>query len=227
MKAHLRYYYKVLVNSHKYIPPTLFFIIAVMSTYLAIIDRIFYGFQVSAIFMYITAIWITYNFNEIEDTTQKQLVLLNTNNEMKYYVMRIFFLFIYVLALNFVSILFPILIGTFNEIVNVTDILFGFLMQAVIGFLGIAVANLFESKILKDRKASIMILLLVMVLSCIQGLVIADQPAIKYLMLILPPAYYVYQSEGMNLLFSLAGALVYSFILIFIYVKLSIKKKFW
>jgi len=80
---------------------------------------------------------------------------------------------------------------------------------------------------LKDRKAALMILLLIMVLSCIQGLVIKDQPAIKYVMLILPPAYYVYQSEGMQLLISLGGALVYSFILIFIYVKLSIKKKFW
>jgi len=227
VKAHLKYYYKVLVNSHKYIAPTLFFIIAVMSTYLATIDRIFYGFQVSAIFMYITAIWITYNFNEIEDSTQKQLVLLNTNNEDKYYIMRISFLFIFVLILDLISIIFPIFIGSFKENVNIIDILIGFLMQAVIGFLGISVANFFESKILKDRKAALMILLLIMVLSCIQGLVIKDQPAIKYVMLILPPAYYVYQSEGMQLLISLGGALVYSFILIFIYIKLSIKKKFW
>lgn len=227
MKAHLKYYYKVLVNSHKYIAPTLFFIIAVMSTYLATIERIFNGFQVSAIFMFITAIWITYNFNEIEDTTQKQLVLLNTNKENKYYIMRICFLFIYVLALNLVSIIFPILIGSFKENIHITDILIGFLMQAVIGFLGISVANLFESKILKDRKVALMILLLIMVLSCIQGLVIDDQPAIKYFMLILPPAYYVYQSEGMQLLLSLGGALIYSLILIFVYVRLSIKKKFW
>lgn len=155
MKAHLKYYYKVLVNSHKYIAPTLFFIIAVMSTYLATIDRIFYGFQVSAIFMYITAIWITYNFNEIEDSTQKQLVLLNTNNEDKYYIMRISFLFIFVLILDLISIIFPIFIGSFKENVNIIDILIGFLMQAVIGFLGISVANFFESKILKDRKGCI------------------------------------------------------------------------
>lgn len=227
MKAHLKYYYKVLVNSHKYIAPTLFFIITIMSTYLATMERIFNGFQVSAIFMYITAIWVTYNFNEIEDTTQKQLVLLNTNNENKYYTMRICFLLIYVLALNLISIIFPILIGSFKENIQIIDILIGFLMQAVIGFLGIAVANLFESKILKDRKAALMILLLVMVLSCIQGLVIDDIPAIKYVMFVLPPAYYVYQTEGIELLISLGGALLYSLILIIVYVKLSIKKKFW
>ena len=106
-----------------------------MSTYLATIDRIFYGFQVSAIFMYITAIWITYNFNEIEDSTQKQLVLLNTTNEDKYYIMRISFLFIFVLILDLISIIFPIFIGSFKENVNIIDILIGFLMQAVIGFL--------------------------------------------------------------------------------------------
>ena len=137
MKA-LKYYYKVLVNSHKYIAPTLFFIIAVMSTYLATIDRIFYGFQVSAIFMYITAIWITYNFNEIEDSTQKQLVLLNTNNEDKYYIMRISFVYICI-NFRFNIYLFPIFIGSFKENVNIIDILIGFLMQAVIGFLGISV----------------------------------------------------------------------------------------
>ncbi|QAA32300.1 hypothetical protein [Clostridium manihotivorum] len=226
MKAIIKYYLRYLIKSYIYIVPFFFLIVFLIVSYAFGLDSILSGYAESSIAIYIIAVWITFTFNEIEDTTQKQLVMLSVNKEVKYYSGRIIFLFLFVSAFSIISIIYPIIFGSFSKSITVTDVLKGILIQGIVSLLGIGFANFFESSKFKDRKIAIILVFIILLLSCLQGVIIRDYPAIKYIILVLPPAYYLIDCLDKNVMVPAICGFAYSLVLITSYLRLSMSKKF-
>lgn len=226
MKAIIKYYFRYLIKSYIYIVPAIFLIVFLAVSYAFSLDSILSGYGESSVAIYIIAVWITFTFNEIEDTTQKQLVMLSVNKEIKYYAGRILFLFLLVSAFSLISIIYPIIFGSFSKPIIFTDVIKGMLIQGIVSLIGIGFANFFESNKIKDRKIAIILVFIILILSCLQGVIIRDYPIIKYIILALPPAYYLIDCLDKSIIVPAVCGIAYSLVLFVIYLRLSISKKF-
>jgi hypothetical protein len=162
----------------------------------------------------------------MEDSTQKQLVVLGMNNRIKYYICRIAFILLVIFCFEILSVIYAIIFGRFEITVTIMQILKLVLIESVLGFLGISVANFFDSGLFKDRRLSILILSFIVLLSCLQGPIGKIQSIINYILYCFPSVYYLAASADENFLFPLLGAVVYGIVLCFLYIKIKIKRNF-
>ncbi len=236
-KSIMSYIFRDYIRSYKYIVPILIFACFLLGIYAIRPNDVTYSYVISSAVIYMLAAWLTLGLLNTEDTVAQQVTILHCKSQTIYYVCKLLFVWIFTMILSVLAIIYPIIINTFDRQVNLTDIMLAIISHSLLSLLGIAVAAIFNQRFINDRRLSILALYMVIILSLIQGKLTEIIPFLKYPLFILPPVFYsldrmgstsnysMVSSSGIpSVLASFAIILLYSLLLIFIYIKASRKK---
>jgi hypothetical protein len=197
------------------------------------------SYAISSLIIYILSAWITLGFIDMEDNTQQQLTVLHSRNQTVYYLCKIAFLWIFMMILNIIVILYPVVRHLFVRKVTGTDLWIAIAIHAILSLLGISIALLFNSRLLPDRRTGLLCLFGFVLISIIQTGIIREIPILKYIVYLFPPVSFVMvkmeelsvmdlikftDTGGIALLLTIL--LCYSVLLIFLFIKLMKKKAF-
>lgn len=230
------YFFQDYKRSYKYTAPLLIYFVLIAVTYSVKPAYVMSSYAVTCIYMYAISAWISFGFIDTEDVVQQQLTILHIKNQNIYYLCKILFLWIFILILDVLTVYYPILNGAFIRKIVVSDIIIALISHAIVGFLGITVAMLFNSRLIKDRKMAILFLNLIIIVSTVQKPMVQLFPFLKWIGAAFPPVYLILDKVGtidyvnveniFNILFAFAIALIYSLFLVILFIKCMRKKLF-
>jgi hypothetical protein len=239
IKSLMSYMLKDYVRSYKYVVPLVFYLAIMGVLYSMKPVRVMDSYFLTAIMLCVLAAWITMGFIDMEDNTQQQLTILHLGNQNAYYICKVVFLWIFLLILSGITVIYPALRGFFIRDVTWIDITIALVCHAVISLLGISITLLFNSRLIKDRRTALMCLFVIIIVTIVQIPIIKQFSFLKYVILLFPPVYFMINAlEQLNKLAVItlsdtgsiflicAGILIYSIILIFVYLVLMKKKAF-
>lgn len=230
------YFFKDYKRSYKYIAPLLIYIIIISAMYSNKPAYVMSSYAVTCIFVYAISAWLSFGFVDNEYSVQQQLTILHVKNENIYYLCKILFMWIFIIILDVFAVYYPILNGAFIRKVVISDIIITLISHAIVGFLGVTVGSLFSSRLVKDRKMAILFLNLLIIVSTMEKPIVQSFPFLKWIGVILPPTYLIIDKIGsvdyinigniFNIIVALTIALIYSMILIILFIKCMKKKLF-
>ncbi len=230
------YFFQDYKRSYKYTAPLLIYFVIIAVMYSTKPAYVMSSYAVTCIFIYAISAWISFGFIDNEDVVQQQLTILHIKNQNIYYLCKILFLWIFILILDVFTVYYPILNGAFIRKIVVSDIIIALISHAIVGLLGITVASLFNSRLVKDRKMAILFLNLIIIVSTVQKPIVQLFPFLKWIGAAVPPVYLILDKVGtidyvnveniFNILFAFAIALIYSLFLIILFIKCMRKKLF-
>lgn len=239
VKALLSYMLRDYIRSYRYVICTLFYLVMMNFLYSMKPCYVVDSYAMSSVLVYISAVWLALGFIDIEDAVQQQITILHTRNQSIYYLCKIAFIYIFVTILSIIAVFYPIFRGFFNRNATLSDVIFAIISHLILGLLGISIAILFNSRLIRDRRWALMGLLSVILVSIVQGALINKIPFLKFPVLLFPPVYFFlaqmysvpknYLLNFMNtklILLIFAAMLVYSVILLLTFIKLMKKKAF-
>lgn len=230
------YFFQDYKRSYKYTAPLLVYFVLIAVMYSTKPAYVMSSYAVTCIFIYAISAWISFGFIHNEDVVQQQLTILHIKNQNIYYLCKILFMWLFILILDIFAVYYPILNGAFIRKIVVSDIIIALISHAIVGFLGITVASLFNSRLVKDRKMAILFLNLIIIASTVQKPIVQLFPFLKWIGAAFPPVYLILDKVGtidyvnveniFNILFAFAIALIYSLFLIILFIKCMRKKLF-
>lgn len=230
------YFFQDYKRSYKYIAPLLVYIVVIAAMYSNKPAYVMSSYAVTCIFIYAISAWLSFGFIDNEYVVQQQLIILHIKNENIYYLCKVLFMWIFILILDIFAVYYPILNGAFIRKVVISDIIIALISHAIVGFLGVTVGSLFNSRLLKDRKMAILFLNLLIIVSTMEKPIVQSFPFLKWIGMILPPAYLMADKVGsidyvnigniFNIIFAFAIVLIYAMILIILFIKCMKKKLF-
>ncbi|APM40886.1 hypothetical protein BS101_20330 [Clostridium kluyveri] len=230
------YFFQDYKRSHKYIAPLLVYIILMACIYSVKPAYVMSSYAITCICIYAISAWVAFGFIDNEDIVQQQLTILHVKKENIYYLCKILFVWFFILILDILTVYYPILKGVFIRKVVVSDIIVALINHAIIGFLGVAVGSLFNSRLVKDRKMAILYLNIIIIISVVEKPLIQAFSFLKWITTLFPPAYLILDKIGtidyvnpqnlFHLIYALVIALTYSIVLIIIFIKCMRKRAF-
>lgn len=230
------YFFQDYKRSYKYTAPLLVYFILIAVMYSIKPSYVMSSYAVTCIFIYAISAWLSFGFIDNEDVVQQQLTILHIRNENVYYLCKVLFMWVFILILDIFAVYYPILSGAFIRKIVVSDIIIALISHAIVGFLGITVGSLFNSRLVKDRKMAILLLNVVIIVSTMEKPIVQSFPFLKWIGAVFPPAYLVLDRVGtidyvtigniFNIISAFVIALVYSLFLIILFIKCMRKKSF-
>ncbi len=237
VKPLMSYIFRDYIRSYKYIVPVLLFGCFLLGIYAIRPNDVTYSYVISSAVIYMLAAWLTSGLIDNEDNVQQQITILHCRSHTVFYLCKIAFIWLFTLLLSCIAIIYPILVNTFDREVNTNDIFLASVSHSLLALLGIAIALMFNSRFIHDRRLSLLLLYMVIILSLIQGKLTEILPFIKYPLYLLPPVFYSLDQMGSTSKYSMVNSpgtasvlalfviiLLYSFFLISIFIKISKKK---
>lgn len=233
----VKYILKYYLKTFKYVAPIIFFIIFLFMNYSQAPIIIWHNYSFTALFIFIFSVWVTLGFMDFEEIIQQQLIVLHVQKEYIYYISKILAVWIFIMVLDMFIIIFPIIFNMFNRQIKIEEIIIAILIHSMFALLGISLAVLFETRLLKNRRIALSILSVVVVITITQNNIINEFKQVSFIKWILPPIYFISQrlqdlgdnylkfSDQTFILFIVHSS-IYCFIIIFLYIKLITKKKF-
>lgn len=227
------YFLKDYKRSNKYIAPLLAYMVLIGVTYAIKPCYVMTSYAASCIVIYVIAAWVTVTFMDSEDIVQQQLTLLHFKKENMYYFGKIIFAYSFVLILAIITIFYPILLGCFIRKIYIADIAIALVSHAVSGLLGVSLGCLFNSRMIKDKKMTVLFLSFVLLVSIIRSVLIVALPMLKWVTVIFPPVYliidklglidYVNIQNSLQVMYALAAAVIYAIVLIAVFIRCEVK----
>lgn len=235
-KVLMSYFFKQYLRSNKYIAPLLFYVASIAFTYAQKPVYVMTSYMFTCVFIYFCAAWFMYSFTNSEEIVQQQLIILHIKKENYYYICRAIFIWIFVIILSVITVLYPVIGGFFIRKIYPLDIAAALLGHVIIGLLGISTALLFDGRIIKSGKLRFLYLVGVLIVSVIQVPLSVQYPFVKWITIVFPPAYLIIRRFGLidvvgfasfyKLLCDITIMLIYSIVLILIFIKCMQRKKF-
>ena len=235
-KALIAYFFQYYKRSNRYVVPLFVYIIIISGTYTASQQEPMDSYIFTCIYTYLISSWLAFSFIDSEDEVQEQLTIIRIKNQNIYYLCKILFVWFIVIILSILTVLYPILINSFTKKPSLIYIIIMIINHSLIGLLGITVSVNFNSRLIKDRKMAILYLNVVIIISLIEKALSQCIPFLKYIIKVFPPVYLIINSISkihfisiqniFQITCNLLIVLVYSLILIFIFIKLMKKNMF-
>ena len=86
--------------------------------------------------------------------------------------------------MSFILVLYPAIFGFFNSSINFGYIIVALIGHLLLGFLGICVSVLFNSRLFKNRQFAVLMLIIIVLVSVVQKAIILKSPATKWVLYI-------------------------------------------
>ncbi|QWG30158.1 ABC transporter permease [Bacillus mycoides] len=226
MFALIRYHFLDYTKSYKYIPPIAMYCISLLFVYTYKPTPIVPTYLETALALYLLSAWITITIFHTEDPVQEQITISHTNNISALYVGKYITALLICTVLSFISIIYPIILQMFNEKMTASLFLVGFLAHMSFSILGISIATLFTRNIIQKASTAWLSLTFILLMT------IASIHFKTELLWVLPPieSFLMLGQYKYNILthtlWLTAWAIVYSFLLLTLFLFLIRKKRF-
>ncbi|HDR7623244.1 TPA: ABC transporter permease [Bacillus mycoides] len=226
MFALICYHFLDYTKSYKYIPPIAMYCISLFFVYTYKPTPIVPTYLETALALYLLSAWITVTIFHTEDLVQEQITISHTNNISALYVGKYVTALLICTVLSFISVIYPIILQMFNEKMTASLFLVGFLAHMSLSILGISIATLFTRNIIQKASTAWLSLTFILLMT------IASIRLKKELLWFLPPveSFIMLGQYKYNILthtlWLTAWAIVYSFLLLTLFLFLVRRKRF-
>ncbi|MEI5905667.1 hypothetical protein WAK64_01125 [Bacillus spongiae] len=230
MKDLIKYSLQDYLRSHKYFPPISTFLILISIFYTYTPNPIIDSYAVTSIFLYIISSWLCVSILSLDSIVQKQLLVLHIKSSNRYYISKLITVWLISLVLSVYAFLYPIVFDMFNEVISFPEGIVLFVHHILLATLGISVASFFSKRIMNSPINYYGGLAITIIVSIAALRIYEDLPIIfKNIVWVIPPAVYT-QTPLINWtgesildlpLFPFIWILIYSFLLLFLFLKLS------
>jgi len=149
VKYNISYY----IKSAKYLAPVLLYIAFLAINYQASPIGIWSNLHITIIAIFIFANFVAVSFINSEDKTQRYIAMLHVKNETVYHLSKILSLVVFLLPFYVVTVLLPIILGSFSRSIRISEIIIYLAVYFLIGFLGIVVGVFFNSDLFSTEMA--------------------------------------------------------------------------
>lgn len=235
-KILMSYFFKQYLRSNKYVAPFVVYAICLVAAYGQRPVYVMTSYLFTSVFIYFFAAWLTFNFNNSEQPVQQQLNILHIKKENYYYICKVLFILMIIIVVSVITVFFPIVGHFFIRRVYALEIVAAILSHVVIGLLGISTAVLFDERLIKSGRSRFLYLASILIVSIIVIPISVHYSFIKWIMIIFPPSYLIINRLGSidvmslgsfyKLMWDLIIVILYSIVLIYIYLKLMRKNRF-
>lgn len=234
MKAIIKYSLHDYLRSHKYFPPISTFIILIFIFYSYTPNPIIDSYAVTAIIVYIISAWLCISVLSLDTVVQRQLMILHVGGKNRYYLSKLISVWLISLILTLYAFIYPIIFGMFDESVSLTIGLVSILNHVILSTLGISIASLFSKIITENAINSYGGLALTTIISLAAlGVYDALPSYLQNIIWIIPPATStqtpLFNWNGDSVLdlslFPFIWIIIYSLLLLYLFVKLAKKSQ--
>lgn len=164
-------------------------------------------FCVTGYFVFVVMAWVGFSVSSSENEVMEQIQLLRVQSNTVYYTGKALFLIIIGLFTDVVCIAFPliknVLVYLFDRPVSGYDVLNIIILIVGCSFVGGALGSMLHPRVMRDRKAAVLLTLLFVALTVIRASVIREMPFFRFIAWILPPIDKIFSAYGSRNYFSL------------------------
>ncbi len=235
MIAYLSYAFKYYVRSYRYIAPLVFFFVAVSMFYKDPTNQVMSSLSFGNFIIFVACVWLANGYIELEDETQQQITILHMGSVQEYFLAKLGFISIVAIAVAVYAYFYPFVLHVFTAGVAPVGLLVGFAASAETAMLGVSVGIFFNNRIIAKKSRGILLLFMVTVLS-LAGRSIADQMphSLRFVAFIFPPVSQTVFVVGnwwsaalYDRVAGLVWPIIYSFLCLVLYLKLSQRKLYY
>lgn len=217
MIAAMRFSFRYYFRSNRYVSPLTLYIIAIIFIYGIVPNPVLPSYGFTSTVLFLVSAWLCFTFIDVEEQTQQMISVLHLGNVTKYYMARMLVIGLIGSGLALGTTLYPIAFDRFGVQPTVEQIVVGLVSHLLLSYLGIAIAALFTSKLVRRLDYSILGLFLILSIS-LGGVGISRSlpDSISFLSWLVPPLYRIMSMLNNDVNFDIYDALI-GFIVLIIY----------
>ncbi|WP_340390138.1 hypothetical protein [Paenibacillus sp. FSL E2-0151] len=187
-----RYLLRHHIRSQKYFAPVIFYIIAMLLIYSYKPNPIADSYSVTAMLLFVAAAWLGVMVMNTEPAKQYQLLVLHTGSRRKVVTSQLICAWIMQFMLTVITVLYPVFAGMFEKQPTGEEWMMTWLGHLGLSLLGLGISVFFQKSYIPLLSRSMPALIIVLLLSFIQGSLSERLPeSLEWLGRILPPAFYL------------------------------------
>lgn len=189
----IKYHYQQYFKTSKFVMPFAALIVMLYTLYSSKPVGIVPSLISCCMFVFLIASWIGITLCSLEDPISEQIIILRIKSHKKYYVCHTLFLLSLSMIIALISIAVPVLLNIINKnqlfdrTLLPADILSGILLLTVSAFMGCSLGELSHPRMIKDRKAAVLFVFLIDIISMIKTMLLASFPFSKVILWTIPP----------------------------------------
>lgn len=189
MKEVVKYTLHDFIRSHKYFPPVSTFFVLILVFYAYKPNPIVDSYAITALFLFVVSAWLCMSVLSLDSSVQKQLMILHLRNSYRYYLAKLFAVWLITLLLAVFAFLYPIIFDMFSSSVSFAVGFVSVVNYILSAALGICIASFFSKVMMENTINAYGGLALTVMLSIASlGIENALPESIKYITWIIPPA---------------------------------------
>lgn len=189
----VKYQYRQYLLSTKFIVPTILyaglmgFMYSIAPVYAVSI------FSLMSLFLFIFMAWMSAMCQDLEPEVSEQIIILRMQSARKYYYSQVLFYAGLCGLITTLSLAYPLLSHylhgqkLFSRSLVGMDIVGGFLLMFLCSFAGCMVGTVFSPRIVRNPKARIILIVLVVALSVTRIGIVSEHPMTRFFLWIVPP----------------------------------------
>lgn len=189
IKYHCQQYFK----TNKFVMPFTALIIVLYTLYSSKPVGVVPSMVSCCIAVFLISSWTGVTVCSLEDPVSEQVIILRIKSHRKYYLSHTLFLLSLSTLAALISVSVPVLLNIINKgelferTLMVSDILCGFLLLTLSAFMGCCLGETAHPRIIKDRKAAVLLVFLIDIISMIKTSLLAGFPMSKIILWAFPP----------------------------------------
>lgn len=227
------YHFITYMRTHKYVPPITVFVIMLLLNYAYVPNPIMYSYSYTSLMLFFLMGWFTITIVHAEDKNQKQITIIHTKNKRQYYYALVTNCVSAGLILSLASVMYPVVFNSFAPGLHLVHIVMGLLAHFSLAVLSIALSLFFTRDMVKSSVSTWWGVIGILVASVALAVAKATVLTMKPISWLLPPLRSTLEIMTVDdkiafipftVFMQFGWVLIYSLILIFIYIALVARK---
>ena len=189
----LSYEFRTYFKTNRFAMPFLVLMVFLFSLYTSMPVGVTDSFTISCNLLFLLMTWAGLSYNEMQQAAEEQMMILRLQSETLYYIGQSLFLCILGGIFTLISLLIPLALDAVNSGqlflpgILIQDAAGGFLFLGAGAFLGSSLGTLLHPRVMKDRKAAVVLTVLIAVLAIGKAAILQDAAWVRWLCSFLPP----------------------------------------
>lgn len=187
LKAFLSYQNKKFLRSFQYIAPTICYVLWLTVNYMYRNLSILPSYAISMIILMPIMTWITIVCFNKDSINERYLFQIHLTSKIRYILFKSVYLLLFSLIFVIISIISPIILGSFIHKITVTTIVISFLVHIWAAVFGILIGLIVQNWFLIGKKYAWLITIFILLITMLKTTLTEKILALKWVLWIFPP----------------------------------------